>query len=44
MRNYENWPNIPYKSGDVSAARFLKYVSAFFNIIHERVNPLSANP
>ena len=32
------WPNILYKSYGVNAARFLKYVWPFDNIMYERVN------
>ena len=31
------WPSILLKSWGVNTARFLKYVSPFYNIMHERV-------
>ena len=37
MHNVVKWPNIPLKSCGVNAARFLKYVWSFYNIMHEKV-------
>ena len=36
MHDVEKWPNILLKSGSVNAARFLKYVWSFFNIVQEK--------
>ena len=40
MHNVVKWPNILQKSCSVHAARFLKYVWPFYNIMHERVNKI----
>ena len=37
IQNVEKWPDIHQKSWGVYTARFLKYVSPFFNIMHKRV-------
>ena len=37
MHNIVKWPNILQKSCSVHTARFFKYVSPFYNIMHERV-------
>ena len=37
MHNIVKWPNILQKSCGVHTASFLKYVSPFYNIMHERV-------
>ena len=40
MHNFVKWPNIFKKSCGVNTARFLKHVWPFYNIMHERVNPI----
>ena len=42
MQNVEKWPNILFKKLWCERQRFLKYVSPFFNVIHERVLPMKA--
>ena len=37
MQNVEKWPNIFWKSFSVHAARFLKYLWSFFNIMQVRI-------
>ena len=38
MHNVVKWPNILSNSCALHAARFLKYASPFYNIMHESVN------
>ena len=40
MHHVVKWPNVLQKSCGVHTARFLKYVSPFYKIMHERVNNL----
>ena len=44
MHNVEKWPNIFQKSFNAHTVRLLKCVSPFFNIMLERVDPLSTKP
>ena len=43
MRDDEKQGNVLQKSGGVNVARFLNYVSPFFNSMHERVNLSKTN-
>ena len=44
MHNVVKWPKILLKSCGVNTARFLKYVTSFYNIMHERVKRLRKQP